>query len=212
MSLFYLKSKENIMIKLYPAKDQHNSLSYFQKPAESRLQPIKSSLFIRNIFRTMHTAKFVKVLFAFAILQCCFLNSSLFAQVPSCAGGTPYNYIDMSNDPDGVWVSGWLGRAGNCCGGATTNCVEFEVTISEYAVGINFEVFDGALPPGALFYQIDCGPVTNIGVPICLTGPGTYTITFCKPGGNLNRYRITSIPGPYSIPGIGVVTPFVPIR
>ncbi|MCB5280199.1 MAG: SprB repeat-containing protein, partial [Candidatus Cloacimonetes bacterium] len=115
--------------------------------------------------------------------------------------------MDLSNSPDTTWVSPPIGRAGTCCGGTGSNCVEFNVTISEYAVGINFIIASGATPSGSLTYQVDCGGPTNIGVPICLTGPGTYVVTFCKAGANINKFGIISIPGPYAMPGTGYSTP-----
>ena len=36
----------------------------------------------------------------------------------------------------------------------------------------------------------------QVGQPACLSGSGPFIITFCKPGNNLNQYRITAIEGP----------------
>lgn len=43
---------------------------------------------------------------------------------------------------------------------------------------------------------MDCGPLTSVGEPLCLDGPGPFTITFCKPGNNENCYSIESIKEP----------------
>ncbi|MDI1355522.1 MAG: hypothetical protein PSX36_11410, partial [bacterium] len=62
-------------------------------------------------------------------------------------------------------------------------------------MGINFQIY-GAVPPGALFYQIGCGPPIAVGSPICLNGQGPHVLTFCKPGNNINSYGIISTPRP----------------
>jgi large repetitive protein len=144
----------------------------------------------------------VSILFIYLLV----IPQNAFSQSGLCTG-TPFFEVDLSANPDTTWISPPTGRGGDCCGGTGSNCVEFIVTISEYAVGINFLITDGAIPPGALTYQVDCGGATNIGVPICLTGTGTYVITFCKNGGNTNEYSIVSIPGPYAMPGTGYATP-----
>src|SRR6185369_15137360 len=52
------------------------------------------------------------------------------------------------------------------------------------------------IPPGALFYQVDCGPQTQVGTHICVSGSGVHHLTFCKPGNNNNTYTVTAIPRP----------------
>lgn len=113
-----------------------------------------------------------------------------------CGPGTPTVTVDLTGSPDSTWISPLINRNDNCCGtSAPDKCVKFIVTLDPGAVGINFNVASGAVPPGALFYQINCGPPTPVGSPICLDGPGPHIITFCKPGNNSNTYSITSIPG-----------------
>jgi gliding motility-associated-like protein len=88
-----------------------------------------------------------------------------------------------------------VARNGNCCGTtAPDKCINFIITLDPSAVGISFNIIAGAVPGGALFYQIGCGPPTPLGQPICLSGPGPHLLTFCKPGNNENIYQITSIP------------------
>jgi gliding motility-associated-like protein len=60
---------------------------------------------------------------------------------------------------------------------------------------VSFNFASGAVPPGALYYQIDCGPSVAVGSTICVTGSPHY-LTFCKPGNNANTYKVTSIPKP----------------
>jgi len=72
------------------------------------------------------------------------------------------------------------------------------------AAMVNFNIATGAVPPGALFYEIECGTQIPVGHPICISGSGVHHITFCKPGNNQNTYIITSISKPIFPKGIHV--------
>ncbi|MES2798567.1 MAG: hypothetical protein V4638_01005, partial [Bacteroidota bacterium] len=113
--------------------------------------------------------------------------------------GTPTFSINLTGQPGGTWTSNPMQRAGDCCG-TDNNCVQFSVTLDPLAEGIIFSIPGGcgAAPSGSLFYQVDCGPLTSVGSPLCLNGTGPFIITFCKPGNNANCYSITSIPAPGS--------------
>lgn len=117
-----------------------------------------------------------------------------------CDSLVPSFTVDLSASPNLSWVSPSIVRDGNCCGtSAPDNCLEFIITLHPDVIAINFNIASGAIPPGALFYQVDCGPQTPVGSPICLSGPGPHHLTFCKPGNNSNTFSITS----YSSPIIG---------
>ncbi len=125
---------------------------------------------------------------------------SLETSAQYCDSIVPTFNVDLSASPNMNWTSPPVVRDGHCCG--TTNpdrCLEFVITLHPSAIAVNFQITGGAIPPGALFYQIDCGPVTPVGDPICLDGPGPHTLTFCKPGNNTNEFTITS----YSAPVVG---------
>ena len=115
----------------------------------------------------------------------------------NCQNGTTTFIIDLSASPDSNWTSPPQSRDGDCCG-TDNNCVQFNLTLSPGATGINFTIPSGcgASPSGALFYQVDCGPLTSVGTPLCLTGTGPFNLTFCKPGNNANCYSIESIAAP----------------
>ena len=118
------------------------------------------------------------------------------AQV-TCTGGVPTYNIDFLGNPNGIWTSPALTRQGNCCGTSSPDrCLRFDITLDSLTAAVNFEIASGAVPPGALFYQIDCGAPQQVGQYICLSGTGVRTLTFCKPGNNTNTYRVTSIPRP----------------
>jgi gliding motility-associated-like protein len=98
------------------------------------------------------------------------------------------------------WTSPLIARNGNCCGTvAPDKCLEFVITLHPNATSVNFQISSGAVPPGALYYQVNCGPQIPVGSPICLTGAGPHLLTFCKPGNNDNGFTITS----YSAPTFG---------
>lgn len=122
----------------------------------------------------------------------------MFSQSGSCDGVTPFYVVDLTGNPNGTWVSPPDQRDGHCCGNNTGNdkCIEFELTLDPGTAAISFDIVSGAVPSGALFYQLNCGPPTAVGQPICVSGVGPHTITFCKPGNNQNVYAINAIPAP----------------
>lgn len=122
------------------------------------------------------------------------------AQSIYCDSTVPSFYVDLSASANMTWVSPPIQRVGNCCGTiAPDNCLEFTILLNANAIAISFNIASGAIPPGALFYQINCGPPIAVGSPICLNGPGPHNLTFCKPGNNTNTFSVTS----YSEPIIG---------
>jgi len=124
-----------------------------------------------------------------------------FSQSGNCHPATPFYNVDLSADPNASWTSPQGSRSNLCCGNSSPDrCVEFSITLSPDAIAINFQIATGAVPPGAMFYQINCGTPVPVGSPICLNGPGPYTLTFCKPGNNPNSYAITSIAAPEASP------------
>jgi gliding motility-associated-like protein len=112
-----------------------------------------------------------------------------------CTGALPY-IVDLSSSPNQTWLSLNIGRDADCCG--DNNCVEFIITLHPDAISVSFDFAFGAAPPGQN-YQINCGPLTSVGVPICLSGVGPHSLTYCKPGNDLNIFSVTS----YSAPIIG---------
>ncbi len=137
--------------------------------------------------------------FAFFWVAVLFFSNSSIAQ--PCDPSTPTFTVDLSGSPDSVWISTAVKRSGQCCGSSNPDrCIEFFLTLDSGAQGFKFDIASGAQPSGALFYQIACGPPTPVGTPLCLNDPGPHRITFCKPGSNLNQYRITSIAKPEASP------------
>lgn len=140
----------------------------------------------------------MRVLSVILILMASLFASITYSQSGVCDSITPFYVADMTGQPNGTWTSPPDQRDGYCCGLGSGNdkCIEFELTLDPGAAAINFDIASGAVPPGALYYQINCGPPVQVGEPICINGVGPHTITFCKPGNNQNEYAITSIPAP----------------
>lgn len=114
----------------------------------------------------------------------------------TCDSLVPFFVVNLSSDPDSLWMSPEVQRAGYCCGSVYPDiCIEFEVTIAPTAVGVIFNIITGQLPIGAVYTKTNCTDPVGVGVPIYLSTPGPHHITFCKPGNNLYQYTIESIPG-----------------
>ncbi len=115
----------------------------------------------------------------------------------ACDPTTPSFVINLTGNPDSIWVSPSVKRDGLCCSASGTDrCVEFYVTLDPKANGIRLDMISGAIPPGALFYEVECANPTQVGDTLCLSGVGPHRLTFCKPGNNPNEYAITSIGWP----------------
>lgn len=114
-----------------------------------------------------------------------------------CGSGTPSFTANLVSAPNATWVSPSVPRNDTCCGWTGSDqCIKFTIFLNPNSMGINFGIASGAVPPGALFYSINCGPPIAVGTPICLSGAGPHVLTFCKPGNNSNSYSISAIPSP----------------
>jgi len=137
------------------------------------------------------------VVYLGAFLFCLTGLSNRASAQATCGANVPSFYIDLTGTPDSVWNSPQLTRAGNCCGTVSPDrCLRVEFTIDSNVAAVGFAITSGAVPPGALFYQLDCGPMQNINSLGCITTPGFHALTFCKPGNNVNTYQLTAIPKP----------------
>jgi hypothetical protein len=122
-----------------------------------------------------------------------------------CQSTVPFFPVILTGSPDSLWTSPSVKRQDLCCGAIgppPPRCVSFNVYLDKDAVGLVFRIKSGAIPPGALYYQVDCGPKTMVGEVLCLAGGRFYTLTFCEPGNNTNVYEIQSISGLTSASGI----------
>src|SRR5579885_3183500 len=102
-------------------------------------------------------------------------SNAIKAQVPTCDSTVPYYYLNLVGQPAGTWTSPPFSRQGNCCGTVSHDrCASFEVVLDTGAAMVNFNIATGAVPPGALYYEIECGPQIPVGHPICISGSGVH--------------------------------------
>src|SRR3990172_5620955 len=81
-----------------------------------------------------------------------------------CGPGTPTFNVNLTGNPSAVWTSPSIVRNDSCCGSPSNyRCIKFVITLDPGAVGVSFNVISGAMPGGALYYQIGCGPPTLVG-------------------------------------------------
>ncbi|MDY0142294.1 MAG: hypothetical protein RBR97_10410, partial [Bacteroidales bacterium] len=131
------------------------------------------------------------VLLAFFII----LPQTSYAQSGLCESTVPFEIVDLSSSANATWTSPVINRTDLCCGySSPESCLEFEITLHPNSTAINFEIASGTIPSGNLFYQINCGPPIPVGTPVCLSGIGPHTLTFCNPETDANTYLVSSIP------------------
>jgi gliding motility-associated-like protein len=141
--------------------------------------------------RSFHLNMLLGVLLLFTLTV---INHKSYAQ---CGTGVPFYEVDLSASPDGSWLSPPHSRNGLCCASRTPDrCTSFRVTLNPGAQAFKVEIASGAVPPGALYYQLSCGTQIPMGRAACIKGEGPHFITFCKPGVDQNTYRITSYTSP----------------
>ncbi|MFH1320920.1 MAG: SprB repeat-containing protein [Bacteroidota bacterium] len=147
--------------------------------------------------------KYRSIIYLTLFLLCNYF--SVYAQSDSCGPNTPSFIVDLTGNPDSVWISPDTSRADQCCGATFPDrCIEFWLTLDPEAEAIIFDIYSGAVPPGALYYQVECSNPIPVGEKLCIAGVGPHRITFCKPGNNDNQYTILSIPKPSVSPGIAI--------
>jgi gliding motility-associated-like protein len=133
-------------------------------------------------------------IFMLLLIFITFSSENLYAQ---CDASVPTFNVNLVGQPSGTYTTPPVIRTGNCCGTESPDrCIQFIITLDSQAVAVNFQITSGAIPPGSLFYQVDCGPQSQVGEYICITGPGPHILTFCKPGNNTNQFTVYSIPSP----------------
>ncbi|MDP2388062.1 MAG: gliding motility-associated C-terminal domain-containing protein [Bacteroidota bacterium] len=131
----------------------------------------------------------------FILLCSLFITYSGKAQSP-CMPSVPSFTINLTGQPAGVWSSPNVSRNDQCCSATSPDqCIYFNLTLDSNTAGIQIDMI-GADPAGSLFYDIGCTGSYPGGTIKCISGVGPHQITFCKPGGNKNIYKITSISKP----------------
>lgn len=130
------------------------------------------------------------------------------AQLAACTSEVPFFSVDLAGYPSGSWTSPSHSRDGQCYDATDPDlCTSFRVLVDTGAAMIKLEIVSGALPTGAMYYQVNGGPEIPVATPISISGTGPFDITFCKPGNNKNTYRISTMShATASIAGITAVS------
>lgn len=122
----------------------------------------------------------------------------------SGCGGVITIDVDLSQKSDTVWVSPVIGRSGQCCHGAGSDvCIRFNVLVHPDANLLGFTLAEPPIPP-AMEYALNCGTPVSVRDPICINGMGPHCIVYCKPGGDLLKYQITTARVGYASPDVTV--------
>jgi hypothetical protein len=100
---------------------------------------------------------------------------------------------------------------------APDRCIDFVIVTGSQTMAITASICTGQLPLGAIFYQVDCGPLYQMGYgspgdTALITVPGIHYVTFCKPGNALNSYCLTAITDTSQIPTSISEIEFVPFE
>ena len=162
----------------------------------------------------MFMIKKTKALEGLLLVVFLFFTFSLKAQItklPECNLGVPHFNIDLSSNPDSMYITPEVERAKQCCGNANSNenYVSFYVKAHPDVAMIEVDIYSGANPPGdAAKYNVitggdslnpgSCGALIDAGSPTCVTldASGYLKVTYYKPGKNKNRYYFKQIPKP----------------
>jgi len=141
----------------------------------------------------------------FSFLLITLLNSTAYSQDCSTCSGVLSVDVDLSSNPDTVWITkDLIGRSGQCChGSGSDNCIRFNVKTHPQAGRLAFTLADPPIPP-SMKYALNCGPAVSVNDTLCISGSGPHCIVYCKPGGDLLKYRITVSRGAYGSPDITV--------
>lgn len=147
---------------------------------------------------TMHSQYHITVLL-FTMMLGLFLSNAK-AQSGNCSSSTNFYSVDLSSNTQAVWYHEDEQREPGavCCGLSNPQrCTEFEVTLHPNAAAISFNIYNTqGNPMNGGFYQLNCGPQGDPKEPICISGSGPHTITYCKPGNARFDFEIRSVPGP----------------
>ena len=113
-------------------------------------------------------------------------------QCVPCNNDVPSYNIDLtasSNAVDSIISV----RNGSCCGASNPDrCIRFFIRVHPNTTEVAFTVVNPA-PPGGAGYMVNCGQLTSLATPFCLTnGDTAFCIVFCKSGNDAATYIFTA--------------------
>ncbi len=98
--------------------------------------------------------------------------------------------IDLSSNPDSVWISPDVTRNGLCCGATGEQCIQFIIYTHPASNQVAFGVASPPDPPGQ-FFSIACADSAHMGQPVCINGGDSVCIVYCKGGNDASEYAVT---------------------
>jgi hypothetical protein len=110
--------------------------------------------------------------------------------------------VDLTANPDTTWTITNISRNGLCCN--ASNCIKFDVTVNPQSTQLGFNVLSPAPTGNSAYYEVNCGPPTSLGVPLCISGMTTFSITFCKTGNDQPVYTLSASRGFSASPDISI--------
>lgn len=146
--------------------------------------------------------------YANIIIISLFFNFYSYSQfLPECDAEVPLLVIDLSNNPDSIYISPYIQRVGQCCSSeGQINFISFYATLHPNVAMVEIGIEDGANPSGAGTYHfVDGGDLITAGIcvdptpagggvciPDGIIGPN-YKIAYGKPGNNENTFYFRQI-------------------
>ncbi|HWZ15670.1 MAG TPA: PKD-like domain-containing protein, partial [Mucilaginibacter sp.] len=118
----------------------------------------------------------------------CFLFITSFA-IKGFGQTTTFNE-NFTGHPD-TSVTVTSSRNGNSCGGS--DCIIFNITLDPGSDLLNFDIQNPHPNGASAYYILNCDGIQRpLNVPICVTGSGPLSITYCKVGMDAPYYTITA--------------------
>ena len=110
-----------------------------------------------------------------------------------CTSNIPHFFINLSNNPDSIWMFPPISREGFCCDAQwPERCIAFSVMLGEEAVGFFF-TYEGANPSSEEYIMVNCMDNYLVGDTIPLEAYTYLTFTFCKQGDEATIYYVGSV-------------------
>lgn len=135
--------------------------------------------------------KAASLVFLILSVLCYLLIGVARAQVAGCGPTVPFYSVNLAGSATNSWLSPSIVRNGLCTGSSGTDrCTSFTVTTDTGSIMLMLEIVSGSIPSGAMYYQVNYGPLIPVATAMPITGTGPFNITFCKPGNNSNVYAI----------------------
>lgn len=144
---------------------------------------------LKNFYQTFSKPLFSLWLFA---LWCGFS----FQAFPQCDVTTPSFIVDLSGNPDSIWIETNTTRLDSCCYQQDADpCIMFIVTLPPNVGGLYFSVENPQPSISASQFHINCDTVAySVQDTVCVAGyTPPYVITYCKPGNDKPDYIIAGI-------------------